>query len=145
MYEIKSSAKVFDQHRVFHYTLAGRPLVVETGKLAGLANGVVTAEESPWEGVLVQTFHLDLAQTNEKYVYQDALKARYVRLSVPNADVNTKPQNCHLLILLPIQSPSKQYYGINICLFGGLYYIGGICFDDFSEAARCGRRTLQWA
>ena len=36
MYEIKSSAKVFDQHRVFHYTLAGRPLVVETGKLADL-------------------------------------------------------------------------------------------------------------
>lgn len=51
------------------------------------ANGVVTVEESPWDGVYVQTFHLDLAQTNEKYAYQDALAAKYVRLSVPSADV----------------------------------------------------------
>ena len=30
---------MFENYRVFNYTLAGRPLVVETGKLAGLANG----------------------------------------------------------------------------------------------------------
>ena len=30
---------LFENYKVFNYTLAGRPLVVETGKLAGLANG----------------------------------------------------------------------------------------------------------
>ena len=30
---------MFENYKVFNYTLAGRPLVVETGKLAGLANG----------------------------------------------------------------------------------------------------------
>ncbi|MBE6594673.1 MAG: polyribonucleotide nucleotidyltransferase [Ruminococcaceae bacterium] len=30
---------VFKNYKVFRYTLAGRPLVVETGKMAGLANG----------------------------------------------------------------------------------------------------------
>ena len=34
-----SSPMVFKNFKTFHYTLAGRPLVVETGKLAGLANG----------------------------------------------------------------------------------------------------------
>ncbi len=29
----------FSNYRVFNYTLAGRPLVIETGKMAGLANG----------------------------------------------------------------------------------------------------------
>ncbi len=64
MYEIKSSAKVFDQHKVFHYTLAGRPLTIETGKMAGLANGsclvkygdttvlcTATASEKPRDGI----------------------------------------------------------------------------------------------
>ena len=36
---IISSEMNFKNHRVFHYTLAGRPLVIETGKVAGLANG----------------------------------------------------------------------------------------------------------
>ena len=31
----------FKNYKTFNYTLAGRPLVVETGKLAGLANGSV--------------------------------------------------------------------------------------------------------
>ena len=31
--------KTFDDYRVFEYELAGRPLVVKTGKIAGLANG----------------------------------------------------------------------------------------------------------
>ena len=31
--------KTFDDYKVFTYELAGRPLVVETGKIAGLANG----------------------------------------------------------------------------------------------------------
>ncbi len=31
----------FKNYKVFNYTLAGRPLVVETGKIAGLANGSV--------------------------------------------------------------------------------------------------------
>ena len=31
----------FKNFKVFNYTLAGRPLVVETGKMAGLANGSV--------------------------------------------------------------------------------------------------------
>lgn len=30
---------LFENYKVFNYTFAGRPLVVETGKLAGLANG----------------------------------------------------------------------------------------------------------
>ena len=31
----------FKNYKVFNYTFAGRPLVVETGKMAGLANGSV--------------------------------------------------------------------------------------------------------
>ena len=34
-----STPMVFKNYKVFRYTMAGRPLVVETGKLAGLANG----------------------------------------------------------------------------------------------------------
>jgi len=34
-----STPMEFKNYKVFRYTLAGRPLVVETGKLAGLANG----------------------------------------------------------------------------------------------------------
>ena len=30
---------MFENYRVFEYELAGRPLKIETGKLAGLANG----------------------------------------------------------------------------------------------------------
>ncbi|MGM9641748.1 MAG: polyribonucleotide nucleotidyltransferase [Eubacteriales bacterium] len=75
MYEIKSSAKVFDQHKVFNYTLAGRPLVVETGKMAGLANGAclvrygetavlctATASEKPREGIDFLPLSVDLEE-----------------------------------------------------------------------------------
>ena len=56
--------KTFDQAREFTYTLAGRPLVVKTGKIAGLANGAAlvqygettvlataTASAAPREGI----------------------------------------------------------------------------------------------
>ncbi|MBQ8380583.1 MAG: polyribonucleotide nucleotidyltransferase, partial [Clostridia bacterium] len=56
--------KTFDDHKVFTYELAGRPLVVETGKIAGLANGsalvrygettvlcCATASAAPREGI----------------------------------------------------------------------------------------------
>ena len=59
-----SSPMVFKNFKTFHYTLAGRPLVVETGKLAGLANGsclvrygdtavlcCATATEKPRDGI----------------------------------------------------------------------------------------------
>ncbi|MEE0967899.1 MAG: polyribonucleotide nucleotidyltransferase [Clostridia bacterium] len=36
---IISSKMEFKNYKVFNYTLAGRPLVIETGKMAGLANG----------------------------------------------------------------------------------------------------------
>ena len=55
---------MFENYKVFKYTLAGRPLVIETGKLAGLANGsclvrygetvvlaCVTASEKPRDGI----------------------------------------------------------------------------------------------
>lgn len=32
---------MFENYKVFEYTLAGRPLVIETGKQAGLANGLL--------------------------------------------------------------------------------------------------------
>ncbi len=64
MYEVKSKPMVFPQHKVFHYTFAGRPLSIETGKMAGLANGAcmvrygdtvvmatATASKEPREGV----------------------------------------------------------------------------------------------
>ncbi len=64
MYTIQSSAMEFKNHRVFEYTLAGRPLVIETGKVAGLANGsclcrygdtvvlcCATASEKPRDGI----------------------------------------------------------------------------------------------
>ncbi len=54
----------FPNYKVFRYTLAGRPLVIETGKMAGLANGSVlcrygetavlccaTASEKPRDGI----------------------------------------------------------------------------------------------
>ena len=56
--------KTFDDYKVFTYELAGRPLVVKTGKIAGLANGAAlvqygettvlataTASASPREGI----------------------------------------------------------------------------------------------
>ena len=56
--------KKFDNYKVFTYELAGRPLVVETGKIAGLANGAAlvkygettvlataTASASPRDGI----------------------------------------------------------------------------------------------
>ena len=64
MYTIQSSAMEFKNHKVYEYTLAGRPLVIETGKLAGLANGsclcrygetavlcCATASEKPRDGI----------------------------------------------------------------------------------------------
>ncbi len=64
MYNIKSSAMEFKNHKVFEYTLAGRPLIIETGKVAGLANGsclcrygdtvvlcCATASEKPRDGI----------------------------------------------------------------------------------------------
>ena len=35
----------FKNYKVFKYTYAGRPLVIETGKMAGLANGSVLTVE----------------------------------------------------------------------------------------------------
>ena len=59
-----STPMEFKNYRVFEYTLAGRPLVIETGKMAGLANGSVlcrygetavlccaTASEKPRDGI----------------------------------------------------------------------------------------------
>ena len=59
-----STPMQFKNHKVFNYTLAGRPLVIETGKVAGLANGSVfcrygdtvvlccaTASEKPRDGI----------------------------------------------------------------------------------------------
>ncbi len=59
-----SSAMEFKNYKVFQYTYAGRPLVIETGKMAGLANGSVlcrygdtvvlccaTASEKPRDGI----------------------------------------------------------------------------------------------
>ncbi|MBE6529120.1 MAG: polyribonucleotide nucleotidyltransferase [Ruminococcaceae bacterium] len=59
-----STPMEFKNYRVFNYTLAGRPLVIETGKMAGLANGSVlcrygetavlccaTASEKPRDGI----------------------------------------------------------------------------------------------
>ena len=64
MYEVKSRPMVFDNYRVFNYTFAGRPLSIETGKMAGLANGAclvrygdtavlctATASKEPREGI----------------------------------------------------------------------------------------------
>ena len=60
----KSEPMNFKNYKVFKYTYAGRPLVIETGKLAGLANGSVlcrygdtavlccaTASEKPRDGI----------------------------------------------------------------------------------------------
>ena len=40
MYTIQSSAMEFKNHKIYEYTLAGRPLVIETGKLAGLLTAI---------------------------------------------------------------------------------------------------------
>ncbi len=60
----KSGPMNFKNYKVFKYTYAGRPLVIETGKMAGLANGSVlcrygdtavlccaTASEKPRDGI----------------------------------------------------------------------------------------------
>ncbi len=72
MYSIKSSAMEFKNHKVYEYTLAGRPLVIETGKVAGLANGsclcrygdtvvlcCATASEKPRDGIDVLPLAVD--------------------------------------------------------------------------------------
>ena len=59
-----STPMQFKNYKVFRYTLAGRPLVIESGKMAGLANGSVlcrygetavlccaTASEKPRDGI----------------------------------------------------------------------------------------------
>ena len=59
-----STPMVFKNYKTFRYTLAGRPLVIESGKMAGLANGSVlcrygdtavlccaTASEKPRDGI----------------------------------------------------------------------------------------------
>ena len=65
MSELSISTPIsFPNHKVFHYTFAGRPLTVETGKVAGLANGscivrygdttilaCATASEKPRDGI----------------------------------------------------------------------------------------------
>ncbi|MCQ2430662.1 MAG: polyribonucleotide nucleotidyltransferase [Clostridia bacterium] len=64
MYTITSSEMEFKNYRKYEYTLAGRPLVIETGKMAGLANGsclcrygdtavlcCATASEKPRDGI----------------------------------------------------------------------------------------------
>ncbi len=55
---------MFENHKIYRYEYAGRPLVVETGKVAGLANGscmvrygdtvvlcCATASEFPRDGI----------------------------------------------------------------------------------------------
>ena len=64
MYTITSSEMQFKNYRKYEYTLAGRPLVIETGKMAGLTNGsclcrygetavlcCATASEKPRDGI----------------------------------------------------------------------------------------------
>ena len=64
MYNITSSEMEFKNYRKYSYMLAGRPLVIETGKMAGLANGsclcrygdtavlcCATASEKPRDGI----------------------------------------------------------------------------------------------
>jgi polyribonucleotide nucleotidyltransferase len=61
---VHEGERMFENHREFHYTLAGRPLIIETGKMAGLANGsclvrygdtvilaTATASAKPREGI----------------------------------------------------------------------------------------------
>ena len=63
-FNVSSAPMEFKNYKVFNYTLAGRPLVVETGKIAGLANGsclvrygdtavlcCATASEKPRDGI----------------------------------------------------------------------------------------------
>ena len=63
-FKMVENFKTFDDYKVFTYELAGRPLVVKTGKIAGLANGAAlvqygettvlataTASASPREGI----------------------------------------------------------------------------------------------
>ena len=39
MYKLEEKRKMFENFKTYEYELAGRPLVIETGKMAGLANG----------------------------------------------------------------------------------------------------------
>ena len=41
MSQVTSSKMVFNNYKTFTYNFAGRPLIIETGKMAGLANGSV--------------------------------------------------------------------------------------------------------
>ena len=54
-----STPMEFKNYKVFRYTLAGRPLVVETGKLAGLANGSCLIRYGETAILCFQFFHLD--------------------------------------------------------------------------------------
>ena len=79
---------MFENYREFHYTLAGRPLVIETGKMAGLANGsclvrygdtvilaTATASEKPREGIDFYRFPSTLTSVNTRQVKSPAVSS----------------------------------------------------------------------
>ena len=80
---------MFENYRVFHYTYAGRPLVVETGKLAGQANGsclvrygdtcvlaCATASAAPREGIDFLPLSVDY---NEKMYAAGKIPGGYLK------------------------------------------------------------------
>ncbi|MFA5561563.1 MAG: polyribonucleotide nucleotidyltransferase [Eubacteriales bacterium] len=80
---------MFENHRVFSHTLAGRPLQVEVGKLAGLANGSVlvrygdtvvlacaTASAAPREGIDFLPLSVDY---NEKMYAAGKIPGGYLK------------------------------------------------------------------
>ena len=80
---------MFENFRVFEYTYAGRPLVVEVGKLAGLANGsclvrygdtcilaCATASAAPREGIDFLPLSVDY---NEKMYAAGKIPGGYLK------------------------------------------------------------------
>ena len=81
--------KVFKDYRVFEYTYAGRPLKIEVGKMAGLANGAcmvrygdtcilatATASAAPREGIDFQPLSVDY---NEKMYAVGKIPGGYLK------------------------------------------------------------------
>ena len=85
--------KLFDQFRVFEYDFAGRPLRIETGKMAGLANGAclvsygdtvilatATASKAPRDGIDFLPLSVDY---NEKMYAVGKIPGGYIQPPKP--------------------------------------------------------------
>ena len=96
--------KTFDSYKVYEYELAGRPLVIETGKIAGLANGsavirygettvlaCATASAAPREGIDFLPLSVDYDE--KLYAVGKIPDRKSTRLNSSHAELSRMPSS----------------------------------------------------